>query len=72
MSVHQKLGIILESKVVQKLSLGKKCFYQKMISQIDILKWLTATYFKRKQEIFREKKFVDSKFAETGYIVLLL
>ena len=30
MSVHQKLGIILESKVVQKLNLEKKCFYPKI------------------------------------------
>ena len=27
MSVHQKLGIILESNVVQKLSLEKNVFY---------------------------------------------
>ena len=33
MSVHQKLGMILESKMVQK------CFYQKIVSSIDILKW---------------------------------
>ena len=37
MSVHQKLGIILESKVVRKLNQEKKCFYQQMVSQIDIL-----------------------------------
>ena len=29
MTVHQKLGIILENKVVQTLSLEKKRFYQK-------------------------------------------
>ena len=29
MSVHQKLDIILESKVVQKLSLEKQCFAKK-------------------------------------------
>ena len=29
MSVHQKLGIILESKMVQKLSLEKNVFTQK-------------------------------------------
>ena len=29
MSVHQKLGIILESKVVQKLSLEKKNVFTK-------------------------------------------
>ena len=29
MSVHQKLGIILESKVVQKLSLEKNVFTKK-------------------------------------------
>ena len=32
--LRQKLGMILENKVVQKLSLEKKCSYQK----IDILK----------------------------------
>ena len=30
--VHQKLYIILEIKVVQKLSLEKKCVHQKMVS----------------------------------------
>ena len=30
MSVHQKLGIILESKVVQKLSLEKNVFTKKL------------------------------------------
>ena len=31
--VHQKLGMILENKVVQELKLEKKCFFlQKMIS----------------------------------------
>ena len=29
--VHQKLGMILENKVVQKLKLEKKCFLQKMV-----------------------------------------
>ena len=29
--VHQKLGMILENKVVQKLELEKKCFLQKMV-----------------------------------------
>ena len=32
MSVHQKLGITLESKVVQKFSLEKKYYEQKMVS----------------------------------------
>ena len=32
MPVHQKLYIILEIKVVQKLSLEKKCVHQKMVS----------------------------------------
>ena len=36
--VRQKLGMILENKVVQKLKLEKKCFLQKMVSLIDILK----------------------------------
>ena len=30
--VCQKLGMILEYKVVQKLKLEKKCFLQKMVS----------------------------------------
>ena len=32
MSVHQKLGMILENKVVQKFKLEKKSFLQKMVS----------------------------------------
>jgi hypothetical protein len=36
--VRQELGMILENKVVQKLKLEKKCFLQKMVSLIDILK----------------------------------
>ena len=35
MSVHQKLGIILESKVVQKLSLEKK----KFLLKYGLLNW---------------------------------
>ena len=31
-SVHQKLGIFLENKVVQKLSLEKNVFPEKMVS----------------------------------------
>ena len=30
--VRQKLGMILENKVVQKLKLEKKCFLEKMVS----------------------------------------
>ena len=30
--VRQKLGMILENKVLQKLKLEKKCFLQKMVS----------------------------------------
>ena len=30
--VHQKLGMILENKVVQKLKLEKKMFFTKMVS----------------------------------------
>ena len=30
--VRQKLGMILENKVVQKLKLEKKVFYKKMVS----------------------------------------
>ena len=36
--VCQKLGMILENKVVQKLKFEKECFLQKMVSLIDILK----------------------------------
>jgi hypothetical protein len=36
--VCQKLGMTLENKGVQKLKLEKKCFLQKMVSYIDILK----------------------------------
>mgnify|MGYP001367445785 CR=1 FL=1 len=32
MSVRQNLGVILESKVIQKLSLEKKVFTKKMAS----------------------------------------
>ena len=38
MSVHQKLGIILESKVGQKLSLGKNVFTKNGLLKIDIPK----------------------------------
>ena len=38
MSVHQKLGIILESKVVQKLSLEKKYFTKKWSPTFIFLK----------------------------------
>ena len=31
MTVYQKLGVILESKVVQRLSLEKKCFIKYVI-----------------------------------------
>ena len=30
--VRQKLGMILENKVVQKLKLEKKCFFQKIVT----------------------------------------
>jgi len=30
--VRQKLDMILENKLVQKLKLEKKCFFQKMVS----------------------------------------
>jgi len=30
--VHQKLGMLLENKVVQKLKLEKKRFFQRMVS----------------------------------------
>ena len=37
MSVHQKLGITLESKVVQKLSLEKNVFYKKFSPKLIFL-----------------------------------
>ena len=37
MSVHQKLGIILESKVVQKLSLEKNVFNKKWSPKLIFL-----------------------------------
>ena len=36
--VPQKLGMILENKVVQKLMSEKKCFLQKMVFYIAVLK----------------------------------
>jgi hypothetical protein len=38
--IRQKLGMILENKVVQKLKLEKNVFLQKMVSLIDILQWI--------------------------------
>ena len=35
--LRQKLGMILENKVVQKLKLEKNVFLQKIVSEIDIL-----------------------------------
>ena len=37
MSVRQKMGIILESKVAQTLSLEKKCFTKKQPTKIIFL-----------------------------------
>ena len=37
MSVHQKLGIILENKVVQKLSLEKNVFNKKLSPKLIFL-----------------------------------
>ena len=37
MSVRQKLGVILESKVVQKLSLEKKVFTKKWSPKLILL-----------------------------------
>ena len=37
MSVHQKLGIILENKVVQKLSLEKNVFIRKWSPKLMFL-----------------------------------
>ena len=38
MSVHQKLGIILENKLVQKLSLEKNVYIKKWSSKLIFLK----------------------------------
>ena len=46
MSVHQKLGIILENKVVQKLSLEKNVFTKKWSPKLILI-----------NEIFSLKKF---------------
>ena len=49
MSVHQKLGIILESKVVQKLNLEKNVFTKKWSPKLIFL-----------NEIFFEKNWLIS------------
>ena len=49
MSVHQKLGIILESKVVQKLSLEKNVFNKKWPPKVIIL---NEIFFEKIQLIF--------------------
>ena len=36
--VRQKLGMILENKVIQKLKLEKNVFYKKLVSYINFLK----------------------------------
>ena len=50
MSVHQKLGTILESKVVQKLSLEKKMLFYKNWAPKLIL--LNEIFFEKNQLIF--------------------
>ena len=43
--VHQKLGMILENKVVQKLMLEKNVFYKKLSPKyIDILKKIKSIF----------------------------
>ena len=54
MSVHQRLGIILENKVVQKLSLEKNVFIKKWSSKLIFL-----------NENFFWKKSVDFDFEST-------
>ena len=49
MSVHQKLGIILESKVVQKLSLEKNVFTKKLSPKLIVL---NNFFFEKIQLIF--------------------
>ena len=50
MSVHQKLGIILESKVVQKLSLEKTYFTKKWSPKLIFLN--RFFFFEKIQLIF--------------------
>ena len=37
---HQKLGIILENKLLSKIKVIKKCQQQKMFSQTKIIQWI--------------------------------
>ena len=53
MSVRQKLGIILESKVVQKLSLEKNVFNEKWSPKLI---FLDEFFFGKIQLIFDAKK----------------
>ena len=54
MSVHQKLGIILENKVVQKLSLEKSVF---------TIKWSPKLIFLN--DFFLKKSVDDLRFGTT-------
>ena len=49
MSVHQKLGIILENKEVQKLSLEKKGFIKKWSPKLILL---NEFFFEKIRSIF--------------------
>ena len=49
MSVHQKLGIILESRVIQKLSLEKNVFTKKWSPKLI---FLNEIFFEKLQLIF--------------------
>ena len=49
MSVHQKLGIILESKVVQKLNLEKNVFTKKWSPKLI---FLNDFFFEKNRLIF--------------------
>ena len=49
MSVHQKLGIILESKVVQKLNLEKNIFTKKWSPKLI---FLYEFFFEKNRLIF--------------------
>ena len=51
MPVHQKLGIILENKVVQKLKLEKKVFYKKWSPRLIFLNDFFF-FFEKVQSIF--------------------
>ena len=46
MSIHQKLGMILENEVAQKLNLEKNDFTKKLIYKIDFESMILALFDK--------------------------